>query len=87
MPEVKLLKTIMGQFSGGKGSIIEVPAYVAKIYVNAGIAERVKPCNCDDCADGEDCPEVTEQAELFTESETAEAKPKRRRRRTPKKDK
>jgi hypothetical protein len=83
MPEVKLLKSVMGQFSGSQGQIIEVPQYVAKVYINAGIAERVKPCGCDDCKDGADCPE--EKAVVTPVVEEATAKPKRRPRRTTKK--
>lgn len=86
MPKVKLLKTLMGSFSGAKDSIIEVPQYVAKVYVNAGLAERVKPCNCDDCKDGEDCPEnEVENAAIEVDQQTADATPKRKRRRSRKK--
>lgn len=84
MPEVKLLKTLMGSFSGAKGSIIDVPQYVAKVYVNAGLAERVKPCDCDDCKDGEPCPEtetaIEEAVAQPEQTEVADAAPKRKRR-------
>ena len=80
--KIKLLKTLMGQFGGSIGATIDVPNYVANRYIQVGYAERAKPCNCDDCKDGEDCPE---EAVVNPVVETAEAKPKKRRRRTIKK--
>jgi hypothetical protein len=85
MPKVKLLKTLMGSYSGSKDSIIEVPQYVAKIYVNAGLAERVKPCGCDECKDDEPCAEKVEQSIIEPTNETADVKPKRRYKRRSKK--
>jgi hypothetical protein len=81
--KIKLLKTLMGQFGGNVGDTIDVPNYVANRYIQVGYAERYKPCNCDDCKDGADCPEEVAVVEPIVE--TAEAKPKKRRRRTIKK--
>ena len=92
MVKIKLLKTLMGSYGGNLGDTIEVPNYVANRYIQVGYAERYKPCNCDDCKDGEPCPE--EQAEEpaaevatldFEQVEQAEVKPKKRTRRTRKK--
>ena len=84
--KIKLLKTLIGQFGGGIGDVIDVPNYVANRYVEVGYAERYKPCNCDDCKDGEDCPEdkKVEAAVVDPIVETAEVKPKRKRRTTKK---
>ena len=75
----------MGSFSGSKGAIIDVPQYVAKVYINAGLAERVKPCGCDDCKEDEPCSEKVEQANVEPVAETTDAKPKRRYKRRSKK--
>lgn len=75
----------MGSYSGSKGAVIEVPQYVAKVYVNGGLAERVKPCGCDECKDNEPCNEKVEQANVEPEVETADVKPKRRYKRRSKK--
>jgi hypothetical protein len=85
MPKVKLLKTLMGAYSGSKDAIIDVPQYVAKVYVNAGLAERVKPCGCDDCKDDGPCPEKIETATIEPTAEIADAKPKRKYKRRSKK--
>jgi hypothetical protein len=84
--QIKLLKTLIGQFGGNIGDVIDVPIYVANRYVEVGYAERYKPCNCDDCKDGEDCPEEQkiEVATVEPIIETAEVKPKRRKRTTKK---
>lgn len=81
--KIKLLKTLMGEYGGSINSVIDVPNYVANRYIKLGYAEREKPCNCDDCKDGEPCPEE-EVAAIEPVVETAEVKPKRRRRTTKK---
>ena len=92
--KIKLLKTLMGEYGGNKGDVIEVPNYVANRYIRIDYAERFKPCNCDDCKDGEPCPEVEEalnieEAVAFFEDkiETAEATPQKKKRGRPRKQK
>ena len=89
--KVRLLKTLMGEYGGNKGDVIDAPNYVANRYIQVGYAERYKPCNCDDCKDGEPCPEVEEVVEVATldfkvpEIETAEVTPTKKKRGRPKK--
>jgi hypothetical protein len=79
--KVRLLKTLMGEYGGNKGDVIDAPNYVANRYIQVGYAERYKPCNCDDCKDGEPCSEEEEIAAIETVEvvETATAEPKKRR--------
>ncbi len=89
--KVRLLKTLMGEYGGNQGDVIDAPNYVANRYVQVGYAERYKPCNCDDCKDGEPCPEVEEIIEVATldfeapEIETAEVTPQKKKRGRPRK--
>lgn len=90
--KVRLLKTLMGEYGGNKGDVIDAPNYVANRYIQVGYAERYKPCNCDDCKDGEPCPEVEEslnieEAVAFFEAkiETAEVTPTKKKRGRPRK--
>jgi hypothetical protein len=91
--KIRLLKTLMGEYGGNQGDVIDAPNYVANRYIQVGYAERYKPCNCDDCKDGEPCPEVEdslniEEAVAFFEDkiETAEVTPTKKKRGRPKKN-
>jgi len=79
--KIKLLKTLMGEYGGNLGDVVNVPNYVANRYIKVGYAERHKPCNCDDCKDGEPCPEEKEVAIIEQQEvvETATAAPRAKR--------
>lgn len=81
----------MGEYGGNKDEVIDVPNYVANRYIKIDYAERFKPCNCDDCKDGEPCPDEEElnieEAVVSFENkiETAEATPAKKKRGRPRK--
>ena len=73
----------MGEYGGNKDEVIDAPNYVANRYIKVGYAERYKPCNCDDCKDGEPCADEDQKIEaavIEPAAETANVKPKRKRR-------